>query len=93
MEKCPFCGLHPFEYVNIGIGQQAVAVNCCEYGYLLYDRRWSYRKVKAYQVYSDVMSWFWSIVHRLTRRAADASPAGFEDEEFDALLDSDIDGK
>ena len=29
----------------------------------------------------------------LTRRAADASPAGFEDEEFDALLDSDIDGK
>lgn len=26
-------------------------------------------------------------------RAADASPAGFEDEEFDALLDSDIDGK
>lgn len=30
---------------------------------------------------------------RLTMRAADASPAGFEDEEFDALLDSDIDGK
>ena len=29
----------------------------------------------------------------LTPRAADASPAGFEDEEFDALLDSDIDGK
>lgn len=29
----------------------------------------------------------------LTQRAADASPAGFEDEEFDALLDSDIDGK
>lgn len=30
---------------------------------------------------------------RPTSRAADASPAGFEDEEFDALLDSDIDGK
>lgn len=29
----------------------------------------------------------------LTQRAADATPAGFEDEEFDALLDSDIDGK
>jgi len=29
----------------------------------------------------------------LTKRAADATPAGFEDEEFDALLDSDIDGK
>ena len=29
----------------------------------------------------------------LTQRAADASPADFEDEEFDALLDSDIDGK
>ena len=29
----------------------------------------------------------------LTQRAADASPEGFEDEEFDALLDSDIDGK
>jgi len=31
--------------------------------------------------------------YRPTSRAADASPAGFEDEEFDALLDSDIDGK
>jgi hypothetical protein len=71
MEKCPFCGLHPFEYVDIGIGQQAVVVNCCEYGYLLYDRCWSYRRVKAYQVYSDVMSWFWSMVHRLTKRASD----------------------
>lgn len=30
---------------------------------------------------------------KLTQRAADAPPAGFEDEEFDALLDSDIDGK
>jgi len=30
---------------------------------------------------------------RRTQRAADATPAGFEDEEFDALLDSDIDGK
>jgi hypothetical protein len=32
-------------------------------------------------------------MRRPTQRAADASPAGFEDEEFDALLDSDIDGK
>jgi hypothetical protein len=59
-ERCPFCGLHPFEYVDIGIGQQAVAVNCCEYGYLLYDRQWSYRKVKLliwFQRYTPY--WIW----------------------------------
>ena len=26
---CPFCGLDPFEYVDVGIGQVPVAVNCC----------------------------------------------------------------
>ena len=30
---------------------------------------------------------------RLTMREPDAVPAGFEDEYFDSLLDSDIDGK
>ena len=33
---CPFCGLHPYEYVDIGVGSQAVAVNCCEDGQRLY---------------------------------------------------------
>lgn len=34
-EKCPFCGLHPYEYVNVGVGSVPVAVNCCEEGYAL----------------------------------------------------------
>lgn len=29
---CPFCGLDPYEYVDVGIGSVPVAVNCCEYG-------------------------------------------------------------
>lgn len=33
MDKCPFCGLNPYEYVDVGIGSVAVAVNCCEMGY------------------------------------------------------------
>lgn len=36
-EKCPFCGLHPFEYVDIGVGMQACAVTCCNLGWYLYD--------------------------------------------------------
>ena len=27
---CPFCGLDPYEYVDVGIGSIPVAVNCCE---------------------------------------------------------------
>ena len=33
---CPFCGLDPYEYVNVGIGSVPVAVNCCEEGVSLY---------------------------------------------------------
>lgn len=35
--KCAFCRLDPYEYVDVGIGKVPVAVNCCEFGYLLYD--------------------------------------------------------
>lgn len=35
MNTCPYCGLHPYEYVDVGIASVPVAVNCCEYGYLL----------------------------------------------------------
>jgi hypothetical protein len=33
---CPFCGLDPYEYVDVGIGSVPVAVNCCEEGVSLY---------------------------------------------------------
>jgi Fe-S-cluster-containing dehydrogenase component len=36
-EVCPFCGIHPFEYVDVGIGMVPVAVNCCHLGPLLFD--------------------------------------------------------
>lgn len=29
---CPFCKLDPYEYVDIGVGYQAVAVSCCDLG-------------------------------------------------------------
>jgi len=33
---CPFCGHHPFEYVDIGVGQEPVAVTCCVLGDLYF---------------------------------------------------------
>ena len=35
--NCPFCGLDPYEYVDIGIGQQAVGVSCCDLGWYYFD--------------------------------------------------------
>jgi hypothetical protein len=32
MTTCPFCGRDPFVYVDIGVGCEAVAVDCCELG-------------------------------------------------------------
>jgi hypothetical protein len=37
--NCPFCGLYPYEMVDVGIGSVPVAVNCCELGNLLLDGR------------------------------------------------------
>ncbi len=31
-EVCPFCKCDPYEWVDIGVGYQAVAVSCCEAG-------------------------------------------------------------
>lgn len=28
-EKCPFCKHHPYEYVDIGVGMERVAITCC----------------------------------------------------------------
>jgi hypothetical protein len=41
---CPFCGLDPFHYVDIGVGMQAVAVNCCDLGCDLYSRQKTQRQ-------------------------------------------------
>jgi hypothetical protein len=34
---CAFCGRDPYEYVDIGVGYQAVAVSCCDEGISLYQ--------------------------------------------------------
>ena len=39
MATCPFCGHDPYEYVDIGIGFQPVAVTCCGLGIELFDHR------------------------------------------------------
>lgn len=35
--RCPFCGLDPYEYVDVGVGHVPVAVNCCSMGYSYFD--------------------------------------------------------
>lgn len=39
MNECPFCGLDPYTYVDVGFGKPGipVGVDCCKYGYLLFD--------------------------------------------------------
>ena len=44
---CPFCGLYPYEDVNIGIGMQHIAVNCCEYGDLLIAQGVPFEEVRS----------------------------------------------
>lgn len=41
MSTCPFCGHHPYEYVDVGVGGDGVpvAVNCCHLGHLIFDWR------------------------------------------------------
>lgn len=34
---CPFCGLDPYEWVNVGAGSVAVGVTCCDLGWYYYD--------------------------------------------------------
>jgi hypothetical protein len=34
---CAFCGRDPYEYVDIGVGYQAVAVSCCDEGIAVYQ--------------------------------------------------------
>lgn len=46
MIRCPFCGLDPYEYIDVGVGHIAIAVNCCNFGPTLFDdrtpdRRWT----------------------------------------------------
>jgi hypothetical protein len=46
---CPFCGLDPYEYVDVGIGVVPVAVNCCAYGYMLF-----YQGKTMYQIHKII---------------------------------------
>lgn len=44
---CPFCGLYPYERVDVGIGFMDVAVACCEYGDMYYGGGLPLEQVKA----------------------------------------------
>lgn len=37
MEECPFCGLDPYHYEDVGVCYVAVAVDCCDAGIALYS--------------------------------------------------------
>lgn len=43
---CPFCGLDPYEYVDIGVGFERVAVSCCEFGVAFFDWRVSAPRIQ-----------------------------------------------
>ena len=43
---CPFCGRDPYHYVDIGIGFEPVAVDCCDMGVELFQ----YRTKRAVQM-------------------------------------------
>ena len=34
-DRCPFCKSDPYEYVDIGVGYEPVAVSCCDLGIAL----------------------------------------------------------
>ncbi|SFQ46916.1 hypothetical protein SAMN05216229_12367 [Geopseudomonas sagittaria] len=36
MSTCPFCKRDPYHYVDIGVGYQAAAVDCCDLGIALH---------------------------------------------------------
>ena len=57
--NCEFCGLDPYEYVDVGVGSIAVAVNCCELGYLLYDANWPLDRVVLFAVYPEIYYLFY----------------------------------
>lgn len=66
MSTCPFCDLDPYEYVDVGIGYVPVAVNCCQWGPLLFD--WRTDKAdyaKAKEVAAEIEA------GRMTREQAD----------------------
>ena len=56
---CPFCGLDPYEYADVGIRLVPVGFNCCEDGRLYFVEGWSYRKVKLHQWYSRAWHQFY----------------------------------
>lgn len=35
-DTCPFCGHDPYHYVDIGVGMDRAAVNCCDLGIALF---------------------------------------------------------
>jgi hypothetical protein len=45
---CPFCKRDPFHYVDNGVCDEAVAVNCCDLGYDLICRGTKQAKKIAY---------------------------------------------
>lgn len=49
---CPFCNRDPYEYVDIGVGYEPVAVTCCGAGIALFH----YHEPKAFRAYQLLQS-------------------------------------
>lgn len=45
--ECPFCHRDPYEYVDIGVGYERVAVTCCDLGVALIQ----YHEPRAERIY------------------------------------------
>lgn len=44
---CPFCKNDPYHYVDIGVGMQPVAINCCDAGVDYFSRDAERNRVPA----------------------------------------------
>lgn len=90
---CPFCGLDPYEYVDVGIGSVPVAVNCCEDQVRLYygedfddiAREWMERARSAIWRYENALRQIsWNIGNLDTaglRKIADEALNDLDDED------------
>lgn len=45
---CQYCGLDPYEYVDVGVGFVPVAVNCCERGIMMYGQGMEPAEIENY---------------------------------------------
>lgn len=86
MPTCPFCGYDPYDYIDIGVGMQAVAVTCCELGIELFDHRRTGDVTLTREEFADLAQKMSDMHHRLGNGDF-VIPAEDRDDVIDECLD------